>query len=75
MKLTPKHHGFQKDFFQQCSMDSKATKAKLASFDKAVKEWDPQADLKNRIARHHQWIARQKKQGKLWGRLVPNPLT
>ena len=45
-------------------MKSKPTQAKLASFDQAVKEWDPQADLKDRIARHGQWIARQKKQGK-----------
>ena len=46
------------------AMDSKPTKAKLAFFDQAVKNWDPQADLKNRIVRHRQWITRQTKQGK-----------
>ena len=45
-------------------MDSKPTQAKLASFDQAVAEWDPQADLEKRIAQHRSWIERQTKEGK-----------
>ncbi len=46
------------------AMDSKPTKAKLAHFDNAVAEWNPQADLEKRIASHRQWIERQTKEGK-----------
>ena len=46
------------------AIDSKPTKAKLAYFEDAVAEWDPQADLENRIAQHRQWIERQTKEGK-----------
>jgi sialate O-acetylesterase len=46
------------------AMDSEPVKAKLAQFDNAVAEWDPQADLESRIARHRQWIERQIKEGK-----------
>ncbi len=46
------------------AMESEPTKAKLAHFDNAVAEWDPRADLDNRIARHRQWIERQTKEGK-----------
>lgn len=45
-------------------MDSEPTQAKLASFDQAVAEWDPQADLEKRIAQHRSWIERQTKEGK-----------
>lgn len=45
-------------------MDSEPTKAMLAKFDNAAAEWDPQADLKKRIAQHRQWIERQTKEGK-----------
>lgn len=45
-------------------MDSAPTQAKLASFDNAVAEWDPQADLERRIAQHKAWIERQTKEGK-----------
>jgi sialate O-acetylesterase len=45
------------------AMESQPTTAKLAHFDKAVAEWDPQADLENRIARHRQWIEQQTKEG------------
>jgi sialate O-acetylesterase len=45
-------------------MDSESTKAKLAHFDNAVAEWDPQADLERRITQHRQWIERQTKEGK-----------
>ncbi|MEQ8787257.1 MAG: hypothetical protein RIC55_13210 [Pirellulaceae bacterium] len=46
------------------AMESEPTKAKLASFDDAVAQWNPQADLDNRIASHRQWIERQTKEGK-----------
>lgn len=44
-------------------MDSEPTQAKLAQFDAAVAEWDPQADLEKRIAQHQAWIQRQTKEG------------
>jgi len=46
------------------AMNGKQTQAQLSRFDKALAEWDPQADLDNRIAQHRQWIARQTKEGK-----------
>lgn len=46
------------------AMQSTTTKAKLATFDDSVAEWDAQKDLEDRIARHRQWIARQTKEGK-----------
>lgn len=46
------------------AMDSEPTKAKLASFDDAVAQWDAEADLARRIEQHEQWIARQTKEGK-----------
>ncbi len=46
------------------AMDSEPTKDKLAFFDDAVAQWDPQADLDKRIANHRQWIERQTKEGK-----------
>ena len=45
-------------------MDSAPVKAKLAHFDNAVAEWNPQKDLDNRIAQHRQWIEGQNKEGK-----------
>ncbi len=45
-------------------MDSQPTQAKLETFDNQVAEWDPQADLENRIASHRQWLERQTKEGK-----------
>ena len=45
-------------------MDSEPTRAKLASFDQAAAEWDPQADLETRIVQHRAWIERQTKEGK-----------
>ena len=45
------------------AMSSEPTQAKLASFDQAVAEWDPQADLEKRIAQHRQWIEKQTKEG------------
>jgi sialate O-acetylesterase len=46
------------------SLESKPMQAKLAKFDQAAAEWDPQADLQDRIARHRQWVERQTKEGK-----------
>ena len=45
-------------------MESEPTRGKLASFDTAVAEWDPQADLERRITQHRAWIERQTKEGK-----------
>lgn len=45
-------------------MDSETTKAKLATFDATVAEWDSKADLEKRIAQHREWIKRQTKEGK-----------
>ncbi len=45
-------------------LDSEPTKAKLASFDTSVAEWDPESDLEKRIAQHRTWIERQTKEGK-----------
>ena len=45
-------------------LESEPTKAKLASFDAAVAEWDAETDLQKRIAQHQSWIERQKKAGK-----------
>lgn len=45
-------------------MNSQPTKVKLATFDAAVAEWDPQADLEKRIAQHRAWIERQAREGK-----------
>ncbi len=45
-------------------MDSELTRAKVASFDNAVAEWDAQADLDKRITQHRQWIEKQAKDGK-----------
>ena len=46
------------------AMESQPTQAKLSSFDDAVAVWDAEADLKNRIAEHHQWVERQVNEGK-----------
>ena len=43
--------------------DSPTTQAKLASFETAAAQWDPQADLENRIKQHEQWIERQTMEG------------
>lgn len=46
------------------AMDSKTTRARLAFFDNAVAEWDPQADLEKRINEHRRFIERLTKEGK-----------
>jgi len=46
------------------AMTSAPTQAKLAFFDDAVANWDAEEDLKNRIARHRQWLEKQTQEGK-----------
>jgi sialate O-acetylesterase len=45
-------------------IDTEEVKAKLAEWDKKVAEFDPKKDLEDQISRHHQWVARMKKQGR-----------
>jgi sialate O-acetylesterase len=45
------------------AMESEPTRAKIAFFDNAAAEWDPQADLDNRIENHRKWIENQTKEG------------
>lgn len=46
------------------ALNSKPMQAKLTKFEQAAAEWNPQADLKQRIAQHQQWVERQTKEGK-----------
>lgn len=46
------------------ALDSKTTRGRLAFFDNAVAEWDPQADLEKRINEHRRFIERLTKEGK-----------
>jgi sialate O-acetylesterase len=46
------------------SLSGEATAAKLAHFDRAAADWDPQADLAQRIAQHRQWIEQQQRDGR-----------
>jgi len=46
------------------AMPSQSVQNKLADWDKRVAEWDAKKDLEQRIAAHHRWLARQKKEGK-----------
>ena len=36
----------------------------LAEWDEKIAAWDAKADLENRIKKHHDWVARMKKDGK-----------
>ena len=56
------------------AMDSAPVKAKLAEWDQKVAEWDAEKDLADRIKRHHEWVARQKKENKPADRPVPDDL-
>lgn len=47
------------------ALNSKPMQAKLTKFEQAAAEWNPQADLKQRIAQHQQWVERQTKEGKV----------
>ncbi len=45
-------------------MDSPTTRAKLAKFEEAARQWNAADDLQGRIAQHEQWLDRQMKEGK-----------
>ena len=45
------------------SIDTGEVRAKLAEWDQKIAEFDPQEDLENRIAKHHQWVTSRKKRG------------
>ena len=45
-------------------LDSAPLKAKLDEWDQKVAEWDAEKDLADRVKRHHEWVARMKKEGK-----------
>ena len=45
-------------------IDGEETVAKLAEWDQKVAGYDAQQDLDERIKRHHDWVARMKKDGK-----------
>lgn len=45
------------------AMDSGPAKALIADWDERVKTWDPQADLKNRIEGHRNWVKNKTKSG------------
>lgn len=46
------------------SLDSNATKTKLAQFDTKVAEWNAQEDLEKRIEQHQKWLEKQREEGK-----------
>ena len=46
------------------AIDTPQVKTLLDEWDQKVADWDAQADLENRIKRHHDWVARMKKDGK-----------
>lgn len=45
-------------------MDSEPTKALMTKWDEDVKNWDPKADLENRIIKNREWVKRQTDAGK-----------
>jgi sialate O-acetylesterase len=45
-------------------IDALEVRSKLAEWDEKVAQYDPQKDLEDRIRRHHEWVARMRKQGK-----------
>ncbi|MGJ8695895.1 MAG: hypothetical protein ACSHYF_06215 [Verrucomicrobiaceae bacterium] len=56
-------------------MEDETVKGLLEEWDTKVSEWDAQADLENRIERHHQWVERMTKEGKRTdGRELPTDL-
>ncbi|MBN1853582.1 MAG: hypothetical protein JW829_12695, partial [Pirellulales bacterium] len=57
-------------------MDVPQVKDLLADWQKRIDEWDPQADLQNRIKQHQEWFHAMKEQGKEIpaGRTVPTDL-
>ena len=45
-------------------IEEPAVRAKLADWDRRIAEWDPAADLAQRVERHHQWLARMESEGR-----------
>ncbi len=45
-------------------IDTPEVTSKLAEWDEKVAAYDPNKDLEDRIKRHHDWVARMKKDGK-----------
>ena len=45
-------------------IDAPEVTSKLAEWDEKIAAYDRKADLRNRIKRHHDWVARMKKDGK-----------
>jgi len=46
------------------AMDSAPVRAKLAEWDRSVAAWDPRQDLEQRVARHEEWLARMRAEGR-----------
>ncbi len=44
-------------------MDTEQVRSLLREWDKKVADYDPKKDLEDRITRHHDWVARMKKDG------------
>ena len=57
-------------------LESETVKAKLTEWEVKVAEWDAEQDLANRVKRHHDWVAKMKKEGKEIpaNRVVPTDL-
>ena len=57
-------------------MGGETVQAKLAEWDQKVADWDAELDLADRVKRHHEWVARQEKEGKPIppNRVVPTDL-
>jgi len=45
-------------------MDNELVRSLLREWDKKVADWDAKKDLEDRIKRHHEWVARMKKDGR-----------
>lgn len=56
------------------SIDTVEVKELLAEWDQKVAEYNPEEDLKKRIANHKNWVERMKKQGKPANREEPKDL-
>jgi sialate O-acetylesterase len=46
------------------TMETEPVQSLLSEWDKKVADYDPKKDLEDRIKRHHEWVARMKKDGK-----------
>lgn len=45
-------------------METESVRSLLSEWDKKVADYDPQQDLEDRVKRHHDWVARMKKDGR-----------